>query len=189
MKEYKEVSVLEDFEKDYLSSENKNDLDYWSPYSKIIIESIELRDQKALSQKALAKTMNTTQSVISRFENMGRLPSYDFVARLSQSLGHSLGMTLMGDFMAVVPIEKQNFIVEESKKKNISTNKFIQGLLNESIEKLSKPNPINLVTSDEADNISFNIFPNLSTTSVNSYDRNKNEDEKNNKRPPLALAS
>jgi hypothetical protein len=73
--------------------------------------------------------MKTKQTVISRFENMGRLPNYDFIARLPLALGHTPGMTLCGDYMAVVPIEKQNFIKELAEKENISTRKFIQDIL------------------------------------------------------------
>jgi transcriptional regulator with XRE-family HTH domain len=114
--ELKEESVLEMLEKQYQESDDKNTIDYWEPISKIILESIELRDSKNMSQTDLAKAMNTKQSVISRFENMGRLPNYDFIARLSLALSHSPGMTLYGDYMAVVPLEKQSFIKELADK-------------------------------------------------------------------------
>lgn len=131
--EMKEESVLEMLEKQYQESDDKNALDYWEPISKIILESIELRDAKNMSQTDLAKAMDTKQSVISRFENMGRLPNYDFIARLSLALSHSPGMTLYGDYMAVVPLEKQSFIKELADKENISTKKFVQAVLDQGI--------------------------------------------------------
>lgn len=131
--ELKEESVLEMLEKQYQESDDKNALDYWEPISKIILESIELRDSKNMSQTDLAIAMNTKQSVISRFENMGRLPNYDFIARLSLALSHSPGMTLYGDYMAVVPLEKQSFIKELADKENISTKKFVQTILDQGI--------------------------------------------------------
>lgn len=133
IQENKEVSVLDILDKQYLEAENREELDYWAPLSKIILESIELRDSKRMSQTDLANKMKTTQSVISRFENMGRLPSYDFVARLSISLGHAPGMTLFGDYMAVAPLEKQPLIKTIADEKNISTGKFIQNLLDQAI--------------------------------------------------------
>lgn len=127
----REESLIDILDEQYQNSDNKKEIDYWTPLSKIIVESIELRSQNNLSQKDLAKLMKTTQSVISRFENMGRLPSYDFFARMAQSLGHAPGMTLYGDFMAVVPIEKQNLIKEIAKKQNISTQNYVQSILDQ----------------------------------------------------------
>ncbi len=131
--EMKEESVLEMLKKQYQESDDKITIDYWEPISKIILESIELRDSKNMSQTDLAKAMNTKQSVISRFENMGRLPNYDFIARLSLALSHSPGMTLYGDYMAVVPLEKQSFIKELADKENISTKKLVQTILDQGI--------------------------------------------------------
>jgi transcriptional regulator with XRE-family HTH domain len=131
--ELKEESVLEMLEKQYQETDDKNALDYWEPISKIILESIELRDAENMSQTDLAIAMNTKQSVISRFENMGRLPNYDFIARLSLALNHSPGMTLYGDYMAVVPLEKQSFIKELADKENISTKKYVQAILDQGI--------------------------------------------------------
>ena len=134
IQEIREESVLEMLDKQYLETDNKDELDYWTPLSKIILESIELRDSKGMSQTDLAKVMKTCQSVISRFENIGRLPSYDFIARLALALGHSPGMTLYGDYMAVVPIEKQNIIKEMADKENISTKKLVQTILDQSMD-------------------------------------------------------
>ena len=133
MQKINEESITDMIDKQYLESDNKNELDYWDPLSKIILESIELRDSKDMTQADLATAMQTRQSVISRFENMGRLPNYDFIARLSIALNHSPGMTLYGDYMAVVPIEKQLLIKKLADKENISTRKFVQVILDQGI--------------------------------------------------------
>ena len=91
--------------------------------------------------------MKTTQSVISRFENMGRLPSYDFFTRLALSLNHSPGMTLYGDYMAVVPHEKQLFIKDLADGGKISTKKFVQDLLEQCISKMN-PEEFNVEIPD-----------------------------------------
>ncbi len=133
IQDIKEESVPDMLDKQYLEADNKDKLDYWAPLSRIIIESIELRDSKGMSQTDLAEVMKTKQSVISRFENMGRLPNYDFIARLALALNHSPGMTLSGDYMAVVPIEKQDLIKELAVKENISTRNFVQNILDQGI--------------------------------------------------------
>ncbi len=126
--------VLEQIDEIYNDLDNKSDIDYWDPLSQIIIESVELRDFKGLTQSDLAKKMDTRQSAISRFENMGRIPTYDFIARLSISLENKPGMTLCGDYMAVVPFKKQLMVDELAKKENISSKKLIQNILEEGIE-------------------------------------------------------
>jgi transcriptional regulator with XRE-family HTH domain len=133
-KQLKEESIFNLLENQYQEATNKEEIDYWTPLSKIIMESIELRDSKQMSQADLAEKMKTRQSVISRFENMGRLPNYDFISRLSSALEHKLGMTLYGDYMAVVPIDKQDLIKEMANKEKKTTEKFIQDLLEYSIE-------------------------------------------------------
>ena len=86
-------------ETQYLEAPNRAEIDYTRPLAQLTSECVELRDTFGISQTQLAERMNTKQSVISRFENLdGRLPSYDFIARLSAALGHSPGMTLYGDW-------------------------------------------------------------------------------------------
>lgn len=51
---------------------------------------IEARVKKGLTQDALAKAMNTKQSVISRVENAKTVPSLSFLKRLAQVLNASL---------------------------------------------------------------------------------------------------
>lgn len=51
---------------------------------------IEARVRKGLTQDALAKAMNTKQSVISRVENAKTVPSLSFLKRLAQVLNASL---------------------------------------------------------------------------------------------------
>ena len=138
-------------EQQYIESENKDKIDYWTPLSKIILESLELRHLYEMSQADLAESMKTKQSVISRFENMGRLPNYDFIARLSLALNHSPGITLYGDYMAVVPLEKQNVIKEISENEGVSTKKIVQSILEHGI--IHKINVKNQVIN----NLNFNL--------------------------------
>lgn len=149
-KKIEEQSTLDLLDQQYLETDNKEKLDYWAPLAKIIMESIALRDLNGLTQADLAKRMQTRQSVISRFENMGRLPSYDFFARLSLALGHVPGMTLYGDYMAVVPHEKQTWIKEQADSEKTTTQRFVQNLLDEHLTARSELKQSDMARFDDA---------------------------------------
>jgi transcriptional regulator with XRE-family HTH domain len=134
--ELREESFLDMLEKQHRESDNKSEFDYWAPLNRLIIESMELRDSKSLSQADVAEMMSTKQSVISRFENMGRVPNYDFIARLSIALGHTPGVTLHGDYMAIVPVERHILIKELAEKEHVNTQEYVQNILNQCINEL-----------------------------------------------------
>lgn len=154
----KEKDLLEFLEKEYENADNKEELDYWQPYSQVIIENLELRNSFELSQQALAEKLNTKQSVISRFENMGRLPSYDFLARLSNAYSHKLGITLHGDFMAIVPIEQQEMISRLANEKKQPTRKFVQSLLDELVLKKEKDYQLVLANATKSNVIDIDFI-------------------------------
>jgi transcriptional regulator with XRE-family HTH domain len=130
----KEQNLNDLLDEIYLEGDN-TEVDYWEPYSRIIVECLRIRDKKNITQVELAEKMKTRQSVISRFENMGRLPSYDFIARLSDSLGFSPGITLQGNYMAVVPLEKQEMVKSFAINKKMATQDYTQDLLERAIDR------------------------------------------------------
>ena len=114
----------------YQEASNGAEIEFSMPLARMTTECIELRDSLGISQTQLADRMGTKQSVISRFENLdGRLPSYDFLARLAAALGHPPGMTLFGDFMAVVPLDKHELVRERAEREGISTQSFLERLI------------------------------------------------------------
>ncbi|NOY08477.1 MAG: helix-turn-helix transcriptional regulator [Spirochaetes bacterium] len=137
--DYRKIPVFDILKDQYREADNKADIDFWIPLTKIIMESLEIRSKKNLSQTDLARLMRTRQSTISRFENMGRKPNYEFLSRLAIALEHSLGMTLYGDYMAVVPEEKQDLVKVLAKQKNISTVDYTQNLLDMAITSMGTP--------------------------------------------------
>lgn len=128
-----ENSVMELLDKQYLEAEDQNEVNYWDSLARIIMEAIESRHVQGLSQADLASLMKTKQSVISRFENMGRRPNYDFIARMSIAFGHVPGMTLYGEHMAVVPQDKHQFVKHLSTKEGVSPQKLVEQLLGDAI--------------------------------------------------------
>jgi transcriptional regulator with XRE-family HTH domain len=135
----RETSFNDLIEEVYLTSEKKTEIDYWTPLSRLIIEATELREYLGVSQASLAEKMKTRQSVISRFENLGRVPSYDFIARMAISLGHQPGMTLYGDYMTTVPLKQQDQVKENATKAGISTQTYLSRLLENAIILDSQP--------------------------------------------------
>ncbi len=131
---FDENSVMELLNRQYLEAEGQNEVNYWDSLARIIMEAIESRNVQGLSQADLAFLMKTKQSVISRFENMGRKPNYDFIARLSIAFGHAPGMTLYGEYMAVVPQDKHQFVKRMTTREGVSTQKLVDQLLGDAIE-------------------------------------------------------
>ncbi|ACR80642.1 helix-turn-helix domain-containing protein [Kosmotoga olearia] len=98
-----------------------------------ILEVIERRAELKISQKKLAKILGTTQSVISRFENMGRKPGYEFIKRISEALGGKLMITLNGDYAVVVPTELRERVDELANKEGLTPKEFLNLLISESL--------------------------------------------------------
>lgn len=130
---HREESVSEFLDRQYLEADNRAELDYWEPLARVIMEVIESRHAQGLSQAELASIMKTKQSVISRFESMGRKPNYDFLARLSIALGHAPGMTLYGEFLAVVRQEQQEVVRRMAARQGVSSQSLVDALLAEAI--------------------------------------------------------
>jgi len=129
LREIRQTSFTDLLDESYLESGNKARIDYWAPLSRIIVESMEIRRKQGITQQSLAEMMKTRQSVISRFENMGRIPNYDFVARLAIALGHAPGMTLYGDYMATVPLSKQEAVRVKAAENGVSTRTYVESLM------------------------------------------------------------
>jgi transcriptional regulator with XRE-family HTH domain len=124
----------------YETSENKHEIDAWIPLANLIVQATELRVKKGISQEELAKLMNTRQSVISRFENMGRIPSYEFLSRVALALGQHIGLTLYGDYMGIIPVDKHHLVDEEATRRGVTANEYVQSLVNDAVEKIEGRN-------------------------------------------------
>ena len=106
---------------------------YWRPLTDFIQETIRARHVEGLSQADLAERMDTKQAAVSRFEHLGRKPSYDFMVRLAQGLGHELGLTIHGEFMAVVDEQDRAEVSRLSEASGRTTRDVVSDLLREGI--------------------------------------------------------
>lgn len=138
----KEVDVLDVLKEQYDEADNKKEINYWTPLSNLIVESVELRGSKGMSQKELASKMGTRQSVISRFENMGRIPSYDFIARMAESFDQVPSISLAGEFTITIPLENRNAVKLAAENSGKSINDFLTDLIMDSVNDLGSDNVI-----------------------------------------------
>ena len=112
-----------------LSPEEQDEAQYWAPLSAVVIELRRLRSEYGQSQSDVARAMDTRQSVISRFENLGRKPSYDFLSRLAQVFGGKLGLTLSGQYCALAPTKYRAQIRAEAQRRGIATDEVVMEAL------------------------------------------------------------
>jgi transcriptional regulator with XRE-family HTH domain len=69
----------------------------------------EIRTDAGLTQTALAKALNTSQSAISQMESGEREPSFDMLRRLAAALGVTLAYLMGKDVDHLTPVEQTHF--------------------------------------------------------------------------------
>jgi transcriptional regulator with XRE-family HTH domain len=111
----------------------EDEVQYWQPLTDFVHEIIRARYIDNVSQKELAERMKSRQTAISRFENMGRKPTYDFMARMVRSLGHQIGLTAFGEFMAVADEEDREDVIRMAVGSKKSTKDVVRELLKEGL--------------------------------------------------------
>lgn len=124
-KQFSVTSVMNEIDSEIKEPFSPKHPDYWDMLSEIILECQKLRYEKKISQKELSEKMETKQSVISRFENMGRKPNYDFLVRLAHELGCNPKLYLDGDFSVQVPYELRAKLLEIAKRKNVDIEQYL----------------------------------------------------------------
>ncbi len=105
-------------------------------YENLVLEIACERARLGISQQELAAAVGTTQSAISRFENLGRKPSLSFLERLASALGHKLFVTIFGEYQMHLGIDQREFIAQEASFLKESTQKVAQLVLDEGLRVL-----------------------------------------------------
>lgn len=129
------VSMLKEVDNERNVKFSKDEPAYWNMLSEIILESQRIRYEQNISQKELSEKMETKQSVISRFENLGRTPNYDFLVRLAHGLGCNPKMYLDGDASVQVPYELRDKLEAIVSSKKITIEDYLVSCIKEAIEK------------------------------------------------------
>jgi transcriptional regulator with XRE-family HTH domain len=112
--------------------------DYYKPIARLVMEARRKRRKVKLTQKELAEKIGTNQSVIARFETLGRLPTYDFLVRLCNALGSQLFLSVNGEYTVVVPDELRVVVDRVSKEMNEEKSVFLVNLMIDSLNKLNR---------------------------------------------------
>lgn len=90
----KEYTLQEDLRKRLKDPEFKKAWEESEVEYNLMLQLIEKRLKKKLSQRALAKKVGTSQSVIARIEGMDANPSLSLLKRISQALDAKLSINL-----------------------------------------------------------------------------------------------
>lgn len=77
---------------------------------KVIAEMLGFRLRSKITQDELAQRMNIKQSVISRYEHVGRNPSIEFLYKVANGLGLQLFVTPFGDRTVVLTPEQKEIL-------------------------------------------------------------------------------
>lgn len=127
--------VFEFIEKKNASEKfDKNNPLYWNLLSEIILESQLIRTSKGITQKDLADIMDTKQTAISRFENMGRAPNYDFIVRLAHALDCNPKLFIDGKYAVKVPDSLKQELEYIAEKKDVTIENYLLDSITKTIE-------------------------------------------------------
>ncbi|MEI8095806.1 MAG: helix-turn-helix domain-containing protein [Spirochaetales bacterium] len=78
-----------------------------APLANFLTDYEYLKQRSGLTQKQIAERASTSQSAISRLENMRGLPAYDLLVRISEAVGGELVVSPMGEFTFTLPYDIQ----------------------------------------------------------------------------------
>lgn len=145
--------VLNEIEKD---TSIKEKVDFYQPLADLILEVQLRREELGMTQADLAKKMGTKQSVISRFENMGRIPSYTFLMKLSKALGQNFFMTINGDYTVVVPEKLKPFVNKRAREENKTTKDVLSEIITKEVDSWREKTVLNTnISGSEKDSLSI----------------------------------
>jgi transcriptional regulator with XRE-family HTH domain len=133
-----ERDIKETFSELRKNSKLNQILDYYAPLNDLILEIVEERVRQNLTQGDLARRLGTRQSAVSRFENLGRKPGFDFLYRVASALGGKLFITIHGRYAALVPHKYREFIDKLAREENKDPETVVKDLLVEAIEQKTR---------------------------------------------------
>ena len=125
----------------------------------LVIEAVNTRLEKGLTQKDLAAKLETTQSVVSRFENLGRQPTIKFVERVAKALGLRFRATLDGEFMYLVPKSIQQDVRVQAERSDQSVSDYLSSQLTGHLNRVFARSEWKLITSEKISQPTSSISP------------------------------
>ncbi|WP_129408040.1 helix-turn-helix domain-containing protein [Marinitoga lauensis] len=128
----------------------------------LVSELTLMRMKKRISQKELAKKINTKQTAISRLENASINPSLKFLLKVTKALGGEMKITPHGEYTYIIPEEYRDPLKKIVKNENKTFQEKISELISTEIKKFSvEKNNIKIKNKEEDEYKIFNLQKNL----------------------------
>lgn len=127
--EQEQQSISKLFEEDYLSADNKRELDYWAPLANIACEFIELLQSNKTSIEEVSKELNVPVESLQRFDSLEEIPEYDLVEKLCNYFNQRLSVSLYGAYTATLSSVYHEKFDALAKSKNRDTKTLLEEIL------------------------------------------------------------
>lgn len=92
---------------DEIVSDSEDQVSQLAPLANFLTDYEYLKQVSGLTQKEIAERSATSQSAVSRLENMRGLPAYDLLVRISKAVGGELIVSPMGKYTFTIPYDIQ----------------------------------------------------------------------------------
>lgn len=159
--------------------------EYYRPIVRLVMEVRQRRLEKGLKQEDLADMLGTKQPSVSRFERVGRIPSYDFLINLCEALDSKLFMSINGEYAVVVPEELRQRIDDLANWYEESRETLLMDILIDAIERQYTNSPLFVRAGANTNLIgSYERTPSQSNTASISIVMNKG---RSNYRIPIVM--
>lgn len=113
---------FEQFNPNLPEAEFDDDLDYYYLNSNAILDLIEIRREKGLTQADVAAMIGTKQAAVSRFERYSCEPTLKFIHKYARALGAKLLLTPYGKYTIVMKETEYKAMEELANRKGFTIN-------------------------------------------------------------------
>ncbi len=122
---------LPEWETVHASPDDTDDMKAYFFQRDFVIKMVMRRRELNISQEDLAKTMGTTQSVISRFEHFGRKPTLEFMLKLTNALNMKFDFLQENQVVITLTEGQQEFVAKEASEKDLSFEQVISKIIDD----------------------------------------------------------
>jgi transcriptional regulator with XRE-family HTH domain len=124
-----------------------------------VIKMVMRRRELNISQEDLAKTMGTTQSVISRFEHFGRKPTLDFMLKLTNALNMKFDFLHENQFVMNIEQKQVDYLTKEASEYDLSFDQIVSKIIEDHIEGQNSLNDLQIPFPEPSCSPEFDSYP------------------------------
>ena len=128
------MDILKQFERDYLTSDNQKELDYWDPLASVISEYIDYCRIKKIDNEDVSKITGFKKAKLEKYINLEEIPNYDFFAKLTLLLDHKPYLTMFGAFTATLDTKYHKKIEEICTEQKRDSRSFLKEIFESAVE-------------------------------------------------------